>query len=149
RERRALRHRGRADGRALARRLQRAARRGQLRVDDAVLRRRRPQAGRGTPPDWAAMSGRAALAVAVLLAALGGAPRAGDGQAPAPLRVDGAAALRHVERLVAIGPRVAGSPGGEKARAYIVGELRKAGVEAEVQPFEDMTPHGRMRMANV
>jgi glutaminyl-peptide cyclotransferase len=54
-----------------------------------------------------------------------------------------------VERLVAIGPRVAGSPGGEKARAYIVGELRKAGVEAEVQPFEDTTPHGRMRMANV
>ncbi len=102
------------------------------------------------------MSGRAALAVAVLLAALGGAPRAGDGQASAPLRdsqamlrVDGAAALRDVERLVAIGPRVAGSPGGEKARAYIVGELRKAGVEAEVQPFEDVTPHGRMRMANV
>jgi len=102
------------------------------------------------------MSGRAALAVVVLLAALGGAPRVGDGQAPAPLRgtqatlrVDGAAALRHVERLVAIGPRVAGSPGGEKARAYIVGELRKAGVEAEVQPFEDVTPHGRMRMANV
>src|SRR5204863_270730 len=85
----------------------------------------------------------------------GVAPRVGDGQAPAPLRgtqalrVDGAAALRHVERLVAIGPRVAGSPGGEKARAYIVGELRKAGVEAEVQPFEDVTPHGRMRMANV
>src|SRR5205085_11131243 len=95
------------------------------------------------------MSGRAALAVVVLLAVLGGAPRAGDGQAPAPPRVDGAVALRHVERLVAIGPRVAGSPGGERARAYIVGELRRSGIEVEVQPFEAATLQGRLRMANV
>jgi len=88
----------------------------------------------------------AALAVGVLALALG----VGQAQAPAPpLRVDGAAALRHVERLVAIGPRVAGSPGGERARAYIVGELRRIGVEAEVQSFEAATPHGRLRMANL
>ena len=65
-------------------------------------------------------------------------------------RFDGAAALRHVERLVAIGPRVAGSSGGERAREYIVGELRKiAGVTVTVQPFEAATPHGRLTMANV
>ena len=88
----------------------------------------------------------AALAVGVLALAMG----VGQAQAPAPpLRVDGAAALRHVERLVAIGPRVAGSPGGERARAYIVGELRRIGVEAEVQSFEAATPHGRLRMANL
>src|SRR5438094_9968752 len=87
------------------------------------------------------------LALTLVLAVLAGGAQPGAAQAPA-VRVDGAAALRHVERLVAIGPRVAGSPGGEKARAYIVGELRKAGVEAEVQPFEDMTPQGRMRMGN-
>jgi len=50
---------------------------------------------------------------------------------------------------VGIGPRVAGSPGGERARAYIVGELRRRGIEAEVRPFEAGTPHGRLRMANV
>jgi len=86
-------------------------------------------------------------AVALVLAALATTLRAGDAQAP--LRVDGAAAFRHVERLVGIGPRVAGSPGGERARAYIVGELRRSGIEAEVQPFEAGTPHGRLRMANV
>jgi glutaminyl-peptide cyclotransferase len=91
---------------------------------------------------------RIGLAVA-LVVALAAAIRAGEAQAPAPRPVDGAAALRHVERLVAIGPRVAGSAGGERARAYIVAELRRSGIEAEVQGFEASTPHGRLRMANV
>lgn len=64
-------------------------------------------------------------------------------------RVDGAAALRHLERLVAIGPRVAGTPGGEQARAYITGELKKLGVKVEVRAFEADTPHGRLSLANV
>ena len=88
------------------------------------------------------------LALTLVLAVLAGGAQPGAAQAPA-VRVDGAAALRHVERLVAIGPRVAGSPGGERARTYIVGELRKAGVEAEVRTFEAATPQGRLRMANV
>ncbi len=90
---------------------------------------------------------RAALAF-VLLAVAAGIGAGGAG-APAPLRVDGAAALRHVERLVAIGPRVAGTPGGEQARAYIVDELRRQGLSPEVLPFEADTPQGRLRMANV
>ena len=73
----------------------------------------------------------------------------GEPQTPTAPRVDGASALRHVEQLVGIGPRVAGSPGGERARAYIVGELRRSGIEPEVQPFEAATPQGRKRMANV
>jgi glutaminyl-peptide cyclotransferase len=64
-------------------------------------------------------------------------------------RVDGAAALRHVERLVAIGPRPAGSAEGARARAYIVEELKKWGVTTRVQAFEATTPHGRLKMANV
>jgi Zn-dependent M28 family amino/carboxypeptidase len=44
---------------------------------------------------------------------------------------------------------VAGSPGGQRARAYIVGELRRRGIEVEVQPFEAATPHGPLRMANL
>ncbi|MGH7275414.1 MAG: M28 family peptidase [Candidatus Rokuibacteriota bacterium] len=62
---------------------------------------------------------------------------------------DGAAAFRHLERLVAIGPRPAGSPAAARARAYIVGELRAAGVTARVEPFEADTPHGRLKMANL
>jgi Zn-dependent M28 family amino/carboxypeptidase len=64
-------------------------------------------------------------------------------------RFDGAAALRHVERLVAIGPRVAGSSGGARARDYITAELRKAGAEVRVESFEAETPDGRVTMANV
>ncbi|HEX6209778.1 MAG TPA: M28 family peptidase [Methylomirabilota bacterium] len=65
-------------------------------------------------------------------------------------RFDGAAALRHVERLVAIGPRVAGSPGGARAREYIVGELKRIpGLRVQVKSFEADTPHGRLTMANV
>jgi Zn-dependent M28 family amino/carboxypeptidase len=64
-------------------------------------------------------------------------------------RLDGAAALRHVERLVAIGPRAAGTPGAERARAYIAGELKRMGVKFDVRAFDADTPHGRLRMANV
>src|SRR5438105_13998432 len=67
----------------------------------------------------------------------------------ADARFDGAAAFRHLERLVAIGPRPAGSPGGAKARAYIEAELRAAGVETRVLPFDAVTPQGRLPMANV
>ena len=62
---------------------------------------------------------------------------------------DGAAALRHVERVVALGPRPAGSPASARTRAYIVGELRAASIAARVEPFETDTPHGRLTMANV
>jgi Zn-dependent M28 family amino/carboxypeptidase len=88
---------------------------------------------------------RRAAWLAIGVAALLGVATA-RGNSP---RVDGAAALRHVERLVAIGPRVAGTPGGERARAYIVSELRQLGVRADVRAFEADTPHGRLRMANV
>ncbi len=86
---------------------------------------------------------RASLVAMALVGVVGLA-----GAADAP-RVDGRAALRHVERLVAIGPRVAGTPGAERARAYITGELKKLGVKAEVRAFEADTPHGRVRLANL
>jgi len=88
-------------------------------------------------------------AAALLAFALIVTVAAGEPQTLSPPRVDGASALRHVERLVGIGPRVAGTPGGERARAYIVEELRRSGIEPEVQPFETATPQGRKRMANV
>ena len=65
-------------------------------------------------------------------------------------KFDGAAAFKHLERLVAIGPRVAGTPGGVRAREYIAAEARKIpGAKVEVRPFEASTPDGPMSMANV
>jgi hypothetical protein len=94
--------------------------------------RRRPPAARGA---------LAAAALLLVAAAAGGADRP---------RFDGAAALRHVERLVAIGPRVAGTPGGVKAREYLVRELKRIrGAQVRVRPFEAQTPHGTLAMANV
>jgi Zn-dependent M28 family amino/carboxypeptidase len=84
-----------------------------------------------------------ALAVALLALALGTVP------APAQERFDGGRALRHVERLVAIGPRPSGSPGAEKARQYVASELKRASVETRVQAFDAETPHGPVKMANV
>lgn len=92
------------------------------------------------------MSARA-VAAAVVLAAMAATPLARAADAPT---FDGAAAFRHVERLVAIGPRVAGTPGGARAREYIVGELRKIpGAQVTVRPFDADTPDGRHAMANV
>ena len=90
---------------------------------------------------------RARHAVAGVLAL--GALALGTGPArPAP-PFDGAAALRHVERVVALGPRPAGSPASARTRAYILAELRAASITARVEPFETDTPHGRLTMANV
>lgn len=69
--------------------------------------------------------------------------------AASPPVFDGAAALRHVERLVALGPRPAGSEPSARARAYIIAELKKAGVTGEARPFRAQTPHGSVGMANV
>jgi Zn-dependent M28 family amino/carboxypeptidase len=67
----------------------------------------------------------------------------------ADARFAGAAAFRHLERLVAIGPRPAGSAASARARDYITGELRRAGVKVRVEAFEADTPDGRLKMANV
>ena len=68
---------------------------------------------------------------------------------PSTARFDGGVALHHVERLVAQGPRPAGSPAGARARDYIAADLRKLGLEVRVQPFTADTPHGRLALANV
>jgi len=87
----------------------------------------------------------AGLFIAVAMVAVASIAVAAEGP-----QFDGAAALKHVERLVAIGPRVAGTPGGARARQYIVGELKKiAGVQVQVKAFDADTPHGRVSMANV
>ena len=59
---------------------------------------------------------RASILVTILLLVSAMA----TGANPATTRFDGTAAFRHLERLVAIGPRPAGSPAGARTREYIV-----------------------------
>ena len=99
------------------------------------------------PPSRHALSRRALLR-AVLLAALPVAPgrRANAAAAPA---FDGARALRDVERLVAIGPRPAGSAALARARAYIAGELRQAGWRVREHAFAVHAPRGPLTVTNL
>ena len=86
-------------------------------------------------------------AVFVLAAACANTPPA-QPPAAAP-SFDGDRAFEHLRRIVAIGPRVSGTPGAEATRAYILKELSALGLEGEVLPFEAATPRGTVKMANV
>jgi len=67
----------------------------------------------------------------------------------APPRFDGARALDQVRKLVAIGPRVAGSAGAERARAFITDQMTALGLQTREQAFMAKTPVGVVRMVNL
>ena len=69
-------------------------------------------------------------------------------QAP-PARFDGSRAWEHLKRLVAIGPRPAGSVQIRQARAYITRQLSALGLTVQEQSFTADTPLGRVEMANL
>lgn len=62
---------------------------------------------------------------------------------------DGERAFGHLRDLVAIGPRVAGTPANAQTRQYIIKTLAGMGITAREQSFEAKTPLGRVSMANV
>jgi hypothetical protein len=62
---------------------------------------------------------------------------------------DAARAWTHLQQLVAIGPRPAGSAQIRQARAYITRQLAAAGLTVREQPFVASTPLGRVEMANL
>jgi Zn-dependent M28 family amino/carboxypeptidase len=103
---------------------------------------RRPVTAR---PRVVVASGLAVLAIVLVTLVVGGVTSRGATAS----RFDGQAAFHHVERLVAIGPRPAGSPAAARTRDYLVAELKRAGLEVRVEPFEARTPEGVIRMANV
>jgi glutaminyl-peptide cyclotransferase len=71
---------------------------------------------------------------------------AGQGSGP---KFDGARAFEDLRRMVAIGPRPAGSPALQKTRNYIRKELAAAGLKVEEQPFDAHTPAGTIHMVNI
>ena len=62
---------------------------------------------------------------------------------------DSTRAFAHLRELVAIGPRVSGTPANVKTRQYIISTLDAMGIKATEQPFESQTPLGTVAMANV
>ncbi|MEP7072310.1 MAG: M28 family peptidase [Verrucomicrobiota bacterium] len=85
---------------------------------------------------------------AALAAALMGAFGTGEVRAAAT-EFSGEKALAHVQRLVELGPRPAGSDVIEKARTYISDQLAGAGWKVQRQTFTDKTPNGVITFVNL
>ncbi|HWP85535.1 MAG TPA: M28 family peptidase [Terriglobia bacterium] len=79
-------------------------------------------------------------------ALLAWSPWSGGSPARGPL---GEAAMRHVEALVALGPRPVGSEAHRQAQEYIIAQLQAAGAAVERDDFTARTPLGERRMANI
>jgi glutaminyl-peptide cyclotransferase len=62
---------------------------------------------------------------------------------------NGQRAFEDIRQFVAIGPRVAGTPGAQAARDYIKKQLQAVGLPVVEQPFEAQTPLGRVKMVNL
>ena len=85
----------------------------------------------------------------VFLVSLAGAERTRGSQPRVWEEFSGEKALAHVQRLVDLGPRPAGSEAIEKSRDYIENQLRLSGWEVTRQAFTDDTPRGKVRFVNL
>jgi hypothetical protein len=63
--------------------------------------------------------------------------------------LSGEKAFAHVQHLVELGPRPAGSEALEKSRLYIIEQLKSAGWTVARSEFSDHTPHGKMTFVNL
>src|SRR5437588_5466513 len=64
-------------------------------------------------------------------------------------KFSGANAFAHVQHLVDLGPRPAGSEALEKSRLYIIEQLRSSGWTVTHSEFSDQTPRGKMTFVNL
>jgi Zn-dependent M28 family amino/carboxypeptidase len=62
---------------------------------------------------------------------------------------DSARAFEDLKKVVAIGPRPAGSPGARRTREYITGEMQAIGLTVAEQAFDARTPASTARMVNL
>lgn len=91
----------------------------------------------------------AVLALASLLAA--GCDRARE-TPPAPVDpalFSGERALQQVADLVALGPRVSGTQGAQRAAFHLLARLRELGIDARIDVFTNRTPAGVVTFRNV
>jgi hypothetical protein len=92
---------------------------------------------------------RQSVASALMIAATLACAQAQAPSSAASPTFDGTRALEHVRQLVAIGPRVAGTPGAQQARDYIKAQLATLGLTTQEQAFETTTPLGNVKMVNL
>ena len=109
----------------------------------------RKKAGNSTPL-WVFLVAAAILVVVAVY----GLQRQPEPAAPLnPVEVatpfSGDRAFEHLKTIVGFGPRPAGSAAIAKTRAYIVDELKKAGLTPELDEFEARTPRGPIKMVNI
>ena len=69
--------------------------------------------------------------------------------APLGENFSGERAFAHVQHLVDLGPRPAGSEALEKSRLYIIEQLKSAGWTVTRSEFSDQTPRGKMTFVNL
>jgi glutaminyl-peptide cyclotransferase len=105
----------------------------------------RPGTGRKGPSP----ARRLLQAAAALLLALPSLPAAPGRARQAAEGFDGRRAFEHVRKQVEFGPRPAGSAALERARRYILDELRSYGLKVSADEFTAQTPVGRRRMVNL
>ncbi|MDY0148953.1 MAG: M28 family peptidase [Kiritimatiellia bacterium] len=77
------------------------------------------------------------------------APESSRGAELVPVEVSGEQALEEVRRFVALGPRLSGTKGAERAALYLADRLQELGVETEIQEFSDASPKGTLVFRNV
>jgi hypothetical protein len=96
------------------------------------------------------LSKSAAILAAVALILAGcGAVSSGTLMAAKDSPFNADRAFNDLSTIVGFGPRPAGSEALAETRAYIVAELQKAGLKAELDEFEPITPKGRRKMVNI
>ena len=71
------------------------------------------------------------------------------GSAPLWENFSGEKAFAHVQHLVELGPRPAGSEALEKSRLYIIEQLKSAGWTVARSEFSDQTPRGKVAFVNL
>lgn len=78
-------------------------------------------------------------------------PDANSAQRPAldPASFSQETALEEVTHFVALGPRVPGTAGAERAAHYLHGRLQALGYAASLDRFDDATPEGPLTFRNV
>ncbi|HEX5133095.1 MAG TPA: M28 family peptidase [Candidatus Krumholzibacteria bacterium] len=94
---------------------------------------------------------RAALAAGAALVTFAAALAATGCGATQPPAFAADSAWVHVERQVALGPRVPGSPARDAAARYLAGTLKRYGAAVSLQAFEVADPYrpGSLRLINV
>jgi hypothetical protein len=70
-------------------------------------------------------------------------------RAQTPVKFDSNRAWGHLQQVVAIGPRPAGSAAIEQTRKYIKDQLASLGLKVVEQAWDDETPLGRVHLVNL